>query len=94
MTNLVINVFPERYCFEEANTNNRKLKPSYISKSDINKYGFQLFVLDSDIKEINKISEEDLEEYIERFEKSNFKSHYAKIKEKKDKTRRKKLKRK
>lgn len=36
MTNLVINVFPESYCFEEANTNNRKLKPSYISKSDTN----------------------------------------------------------
>lgn len=69
------------------------MKKSYISQTDLTKYGFQLFLLGMDFKEDNMATAEELDGYIEEFETSKFKNHYDKIKDKEKKTYKKERKR-
>lgn len=57
------------------------IKNMYIDKKSLKKYGFQLFTLDEDYVDDNKITEDDLDKYIDEFENSEFKGYYDEIKD-------------
>lgn len=85
MTNLKITVVQE-----EDYEDTKKLRDyTSIFAKDLAEYGFKFFTLDSDFCKRNKITEKELEEYINRFENSKFKWDYDKMKRQTRKTKRK-----
>jgi len=74
MTKLSIDIYPNS-CIEEG-----KLIEKYRSYDNLYDYGFQLFTLKDDYIKKNIITEQELDLYIESFDKSKYKEVYDQLK--------------
>lgn len=74
MTKLNIDIY-KNSCIEKD-----MLKEKYRCYTDLYNYGFQLFTLLDDYVEKNRINEEELDSYINSFDKSKYKEVYDQLK--------------